>query len=97
MTMLQNNTICFYRLNLFENYTNQFNGVAKNQRQLNKTTPNLKPLHIKRIKTNMEITIIEENLKDEMLSSGVTPPHNFIADGKIHRFHVEGDKRDTND
>ena len=33
-----------------------------------------------------------EEFKNAIASSGISPPANIIADGKLHRFHVEGDK-----
>ena len=34
----------------------------------------------------------EEQLKQAMLKAGITTTSKIIADGQIHRFHIEGDK-----
>ncbi len=36
-----------------------------------------------------------EQFKNAMQSAGVNPPSNIIADGKLHRFHISGDKSGT--
>ncbi|MEY3758908.1 MAG: hypothetical protein RIR39_399 [Pseudomonadota bacterium] len=36
-----------------------------------------------------------EQFKAAMQASGITPPNLIIGDGQIHRFHIEGDKRST--
>lgn len=43
----------------------------------------------------MNYNKIVDGFKNYILSKGITPPNNIIADGKIHRFHVQGDKPST--
>ena len=33
--------------------------------------------------------------KSAMQSAGITPPNHIIGDGKLHRFHIAGDKPNT--
>jgi putative DNA primase/helicase len=40
----------------------------------------------------MDFNQIINQLKAEFLVNGIAPPHEVIADAKLHRFHVEGDK-----
>jgi len=40
----------------------------------------------------MDFNQIIDRFKSEMLSQGITPPHEIIADGQLHRFHIDGDK-----
>ena len=40
----------------------------------------------------MTTSEVIEFFKSEMIYKGITPPHPIIFDGKLHRFHIEGDK-----
>ena len=40
----------------------------------------------------MDFNQIINQFQAELLANGITPPNEIIADGKLHRFHIEGDK-----
>lgn len=40
----------------------------------------------------MDFNQIINLFQTDMLSNGITPPHEIIADSQLHRFHIEGDK-----
>ncbi|MFV0820462.1 toprim domain-containing protein [Tatlockia micdadei] len=40
----------------------------------------------------MDFNQIIPEFQAELLANGITPPNEIIVDGKLHRFHIEGDK-----
>lgn len=40
----------------------------------------------------MDFNQIITQFQAEILVNGITPPHDIIADGELHRFYIEGDK-----
>ena len=40
----------------------------------------------------MDFNQIINQFQAEFLANGITPPDEIIADGNLHRFHIEGDK-----
>lgn len=43
----------------------------------------------------MDTNQIIQQFHLEMQSNGITPPNDIFADGKLHRFYVEGDKKSS--
>lgn len=43
----------------------------------------------------MDFNQIIQNFQAAMIVHGITPPQQIIADGQLHRFHLEGDKRSS--
>jgi putative DNA primase/helicase len=44
------------------------------------------------LRLNVGQTVMNRTLEQAMRSAGIEPPAEIIADGKLHRFHVEGDR-----
>ena len=44
----------------------------------------------------MDCNQINQNFQAAMLLHGITPPQQIIGDGKLCRFHVQGDKKGSN-
>ncbi len=43
--------------------------------------------------TEMDFNQVIQNFQAAMFAQGITPPGHIIADGQLHRFYVQGDKR----